>query len=79
VKRLVYLAAVALVAMLIMVPSAFGQGTMKMEQTMEKTTEMPLPKSGGGPVGGPAVVLPAAAALLLGSGVLGYAVLRRRR
>jgi hypothetical protein len=79
VKKLLYLVAVALVAMLILVPSAFAQGTMKSEATIETTTEMPLPKSGGGPVGGPAVVLPAAAALLLGSGVLAYAVLRRRR
>ena len=38
----------------------------------------PLPKSGGGSFGGPAVVLPAAAAALLGSGVLAYGFLRRR-
>jgi hypothetical protein len=79
VKRLVYLAAVALVAMLILVPSAFAQGTVKTEATVERTVEAPLPPSGGGGVGGPAVVLPAATALLLGSGVLAYAVLRRRR
>jgi hypothetical protein len=78
VKKLVYFVAVALVAMLVMVPSVFAQGTMKTESTIEQTTMAPLPKSGGGAVGGPAVVLPAAAALLLGSGVLTYAVLRRR-
>ena len=39
---------------------------------MEKT--QPLPKSGGAAIG--SVLLPAAA-LLLGSGVLAYAVLRR--
>ncbi len=78
-KRLVYLLAAALVAMLILVPSVFAQGTVKTEATIEQTTEAPLPKSGGGAVGGPAVVLPAAAALLLGSGVLAYAALRRRR
>ncbi len=78
-KRLVYLATVALVAMLILVPSAFAQGTAVIEQTveMEQTILQPTggPSIGGG---GPAVVLPAAAALLLGSGVLAYAVLRRR-
>ena len=78
-KKLLYLVAAALVAMLILVPSAFAQGTVKTEATIERTMEAPLPPSGGGVVGGPAVVLPAAAALLLGSGVLAYAVLRRRR
>ncbi len=49
------------------------------EATIEQTTEAPvLPKSGGGPVGGPAVVLPAAG-LLVGSGVLAYAAMRARR
>ncbi|MDQ3922087.1 MAG: hypothetical protein M3248_07055 [Actinomycetota bacterium] len=75
-KRLVYLAVVALVAMMILIPSAFAQGTAKIEQTIETTVLQP---TGGGAVGGPAVVLPAATALLLGSGVLAYAVLRRRR
>ncbi|MDP8973526.1 MAG: hypothetical protein M3N45_10245 [Actinomycetota bacterium] len=73
-KRLVYLATAALVAMLILVPTAMAQEmTMMMEQTtmMEKD----LPKSGGVPVG--SIVLPAAA-LLVGGGILGYAVLRRR-
>ena len=78
-KKLLYLVAAALVAMMILVPSAFAQGTVKTEATIERTIEAPLPPSGGGVVGGPAVVLPAAAALLLGSGVLAYAVLRRRR
>ena len=78
-KKLLYLVAAALVAMLILVPSAFAQGTVKTEATIERTMEAPLPPSGGGVVGGPAVVLPAAAALLLGSGVLAYAALKRRR
>jgi hypothetical protein len=84
VKKLVYLAAVALVAMLILVPSVFAQETtgakaevkQKIEETRETTMLQP---TGGGAVGGPAVVLPAATALLLGSGVLAYAVLKRRR
>ena len=78
-KRLVYLATAALVAMLILVPTAMAQGeqTMMMEETMMQETTQPLPKSGGPVIGGPSVLLPAAA-LLLGSGVLAFAVLRRR-
>ncbi len=69
-KRVLYLAVAALVAMLILVPTAMAQ-EMKMEATVEKD----LPKSGGVAPG--SLVLPAAA-LLIGGGVLGYAVLRRR-
>ena len=78
-KRVLYFAAVALVAMMIFVPIAMAQGerTVMTEQTMMQETTQPLPKSGGPIVGGPTVLLPAAA-LLLGSGVLGYAILRRR-
>ncbi len=75
-KRMLYLATAALVALLILVPTAFAQ-----EDTVvaieEETVIMQgdLPKSGGPAVG--SAILPAAA-LLLGSGVLAYAVLRRR-
>ena len=69
-KRVLYLAVAALVAMLILVPTAMAQ-EMKMEQTVVKD----LPPSGGVAPG--SLVLPAAA-LLIGAGVLGYAVLRRR-
>ncbi len=73
-KRLVYLATAALVAMLILVPTAMAQEmTVMQEETM--MMEGDLPKSGGVPVG--SILLPAAA-LLVGGGVLGYAVLRRR-
>ena len=48
------------------------EGTM-----MTKETTSPLPSSGGIGIGSPSVVLPAAA-LLLGGGILGYAVVRRR-
>jgi len=76
VKRLLYLATAALVAMLILVPAAMAQEMeMTVERQMEATT--PLPASGGIVPGSASVVLPAAA-LLLGTGVLGYAVLRRR-
>jgi 4-diphosphocytidyl-2C-methyl-D-erythritol kinase len=50
---------------------------LAQEQTIEAdiTVEKDLPKSGG--VGAGSLALPAAA-LLIGGGVLGYAVLRRR-
>ena len=73
-KRLLYLAMVALVAMLILVPTAMAQ-EQEVKMEMEQTIEKDLPKSGGVGVG--SLVLPAAA-LLIGGGVLGYAVLRRR-
>ena len=71
-KKLVLLVTAALVAMLILVPSAMAQDTLV--QTGGQTAE-PLPPSGGV---APSVLLPAAA-LLVGAGVLGYAVVRRRR
>ena len=77
-KRLTYLVIAALVAMVIFVPSAFAQATTgRMEQTVMRETTQPLPASGGMLISDPALVLPAVA-LLLGSGVLGHAVLRRR-
>jgi hypothetical protein len=66
--------------MLILVPVAMAQeDTMMMmtEETMMMETTQPLPKSGGPAIGSTSVLLPAAA-LLLGSGVLAFAVLRRR-
>jgi Na+/H+ antiporter NhaC len=77
-KRVLYLVMVALVAMLILAPTAMAQETtaqQKVEQKVETTVEKDLPKSGGAPVG--SILLPAAA-LLVGGGVRGYAVLRRR-
>ena len=71
-KRVLYLAVAALVAMLMLVPTAIAQ---EQTVTMEATVEKDLPKSGG--VGPAPLALPAAA-LLIGGGVLGYAVLRRR-
>jgi hypothetical protein len=89
-KRLVYLATAALVAMLILVPVAVAQEltTESTTQIVQETTQplpatggqegtQPLPKSGGAVIGSPAALLPAAA-LLVGAGILGYAVLRRR-
>ena len=49
----------------------------KIESTMTKETTNPLPRSGGIGIGSPSVLLPAVA-LLVGGGILGYAVLRRR-
>ena len=70
-KKLVLLVTAALVAMLILVPSAMAQDTLPASggQTAE-----PLPASGGV---APSVLLPAAA-LLVGAGIVGYAVVRRR-
>jgi hypothetical protein len=77
-KRVVYLAVAALVAMLILVPAAIAQEqTTMVEQTVRMEGTAPLPPSGGPAIGFGAVALPAAA-LLIGAGVLGYAVLRRR-
>ncbi len=56
-----------------------GEAMQKAEATIvvpEGTA--PLPVSGGPGITGPAAILPAAAALLLGSGILAYAVLKRR-
>jgi hypothetical protein len=74
VKRVLYLTMVALVALLFLVPSAMAQ-EMEAEVKQEYTVEKDLPKSGG--VGPAPLALPAAA-LLIGGGVLGYTVLRRR-
>ena len=75
-KRLAILVVAALLAMMVFAPVGLAQGdtTMMMEETtmMMEDTGGPLPQSGG-----PAVLLPAAA-LLLGSGILAFAVLRRR-
>jgi hypothetical protein len=66
-KRAIFLATVALLAMLVLAPVALAQ-----ETTMVDTRGGGLPRTGGS-----TILLPAAA-LLLGSGVLAYATLRRR-
>jgi LPXTG-motif cell wall-anchored protein len=105
VKRLVYLATAALVAMLIVVPAALAQEPVPGDdnphlpepnavvvgshEELERIAGQPVPsqhpgeppEQGGLPkTGGPSVsvILPAAALLLVGSGVLAYVVLRRR-
>jgi hypothetical protein len=75
-KRVVYLAAAAMVALLILAPMATAQGTKMMEETVKMEKTQPLPSSGGPAFS--SVLLPATA-LLIGSGVIAYAVLRRRR
>jgi hypothetical protein len=70
-KRVIFLVMVALLAMLILVPMGVAQEGTVM-------TASPTPPAGQVPEsGGPAILLPAAA-LLLGSGILTYAILRRR-
>jgi hypothetical protein len=69
--------------MLVLAPVAMAQETTPMgpmEQTPMEQTPMettPMEETPLGPTGGPAILLPAAA-LLLGSGVLTYAIVRRR-
>ena len=77
-KKLVLLATAALVAMLILLPTAMAQTDtdVVVERTIEMESTAPLPKSGG-PLAPSALLLPAAA-LLLGSGVVVYAFVRRR-
>lgn len=91
-KRVVYLATAALVAMLILVPGALAQSGVPgdddpllpepnaivvSEEELEKIAGQPLPKTGGPEILGTTPMI-LAAALLLGSGVLAYAMLRRR-
>ena len=80
-KRTILLSTAALLAMLILTPMVLAQGmTIQFDETvfsggtMFGTFGPPVPVANGG---GPAILLPAAA-LLLGSGILTYAVLRRR-
>ena len=78
-KRIVYLATAALVALMILVPIAGAQEYVPVEAEAYVPVKVegyaPLPASGGPAAS--SVLLPAAA-LLVGSGVLAYAVLRRR-
>jgi hypothetical protein len=67
-KRAIFLATLCFVAMLVFASVAFAQETTPMMETTPGALA---------PSGGPAILLPAAA-LLLGSGVLTYAILRRR-
>ena len=84
-KRIVILATAALLALLMLAPAAMAQDTTMMESTGMEDTSMSMESttsgSGSGSdlpsSGGPAILLPAAA-LLLGSGILTFAVLRRR-
>jgi hypothetical protein len=66
-KRAIFLATVALLAMLVFAPAVLAQQGTVMEGTAPALA----------PSGGPSILLPAAA-LLLGSGILTYAILRRR-
>ena len=90
-KRVVYLATAALVAILILMPGALAQSAVPgdddpylpepnaivvSEEELQKIAGQPLPKTSGPNFIGTPIIL--AAALLLGSGVLSYAVLRRR-
>ena len=84
VRRLLLLASFALVASLFLAPTAGAQEMMQekmmdesmMDESMMEKGKMEMPKTGG--LATLSMLLPAVAVLLLGSGVLTYAVLRRR-
>jgi hypothetical protein len=87
-KRAIFLATAALLVMLVLAPVALAQDTTMMAgetqmrggggtTMMAGETQMRGGKKPLAPSGGPAILLPAAA-LLLGSGVLTYAIVRRR-
>jgi hypothetical protein len=67
-KRAIFLATFVLVLMLVLAPVALAQSPTP--------SPTPLPGAGGMPLGS-AIALPVAA-LLLGAGILTYAILRRR-
>ena len=69
-KRALFLATLVLVLMLVLAPVALAQ------TPTPTPSPTPLPGSGGPPIGS-SIALPAAA-LLIGSGILTYAILRRR-
>jgi hypothetical protein len=71
-NRAIFLATAALLLMLVLAPVAMAQETTIMAEETQMDGGRQLPGTGGS-----AIVLPAAA-LLLGSGVLTYAILRRR-
>ena len=81
-KRILLVATAALVAMLILVPIAIAQestlpasGGQTLPASGGQTSE-PLPASGG-LTAPPSALLPAAA-LIMGSGIVAYAIARRR-
>ena len=88
-KKIVLLATAALVAMLILAPTAMAQeSTLPASggQTLPASGGQTLPASGGqtsdplpasGGLTAPSALLPAAA-LIMGSGIVAYAIVRRR-
>jgi LPXTG-motif cell wall-anchored protein len=84
-RRLLLLVSVAFVVTLFLAPSAVAQvdekakleakGKLVEAVKAEKAKAKEMPKTGGQSV---SVILPGAAVLLVGSGVLAYKVVRRR-
>ncbi len=93
VKRIIYLATAALLAMLVLVPGAVAQDLLPGDDDpflpeqnvivvehaeLERIAGQPLPKTGGPEIGSALTGILPASALLLGLGVLAYGVSRRR-
>jgi hypothetical protein len=95
VKRIAYLVLATLVTMLVLAPTTLAQqqedtvpgdddpylpepSAVEVDaQTLQQIAGQPLPETGGPAVG--SLLIPAAAALILGSSVVGYAFLRTTR
>ena len=88
-RKLLMLATCALVSSLFLAPAVGAQemmeetmmmekGKMEEPKMMEKGKMMEMPKTGG-VVAPSTLILPAAAVLLLGSGLVAYGIKRRRR
>lgn len=72
-KRFLTLAVLALLALALFAPAALAQDDDDDDDGGAVTTTAPLPDTGG-----PALLLPAAGVLLVGSGLVGGAVALRR-
>lgn len=72
-NRMLLLAAMAVLSLALFAPAALAQDDDDDDDGAVTAPAAPLPDTGG-----PALVVPAAGALLVGAGLAGMAVLRRR-
>ena len=92
-RRILLALVAALVAVMVLVPSAQAQdrvpgdddpmtpedAVVVSHEELARIAGQPLPETGGPGFGGTSVVLPVAAAMLLGSGILTYGIVRRQQ